>query len=402
MIIQKTMFLFICLVVASVGLGQSIDGVVKPVVYPSFEGKTIEIRITGQREVSVGELQRLVTLRNNNQLVSVEYVVDRRPKKVKPEQIESLKIDFRPFSLRLHSPTKQFLLIDETVARGEATARLEKSNAHWTDLLDEEKFLAASADAMLKAKQLKEIVNDNQVKLLEGKTAILLTDFNDQSSPLLLKTVDQIIPSLDKMFGVHSSELYVMNGKFVLCAFRSRQSFGKLESKAFNNPNSGANPMTYYTQNDTFIVNASDSQSNATLIWHICWACAGNYSDRIYTNLSLPAWARLAVQQTVADALVPTVFNREHTKRRVAELLKENGSLNGLLGANELVGDRHFIAKHFGQFLAAKSQVAYSQFLTDIKLGVAVEDAIKNAYGESLSDIVVAFGRTHGIVQLKQ
>ena len=390
------------LMTANCSRAQSIDGLVKPETYASFEGKAIEIRLTGQREVSVGELQRLVTLRNNNQLVSIEYTVDRRPKKVKPEQIESLKIDFRPYTFRLHSPTKQYLLIDETTARGEVTARLEKRNAQWSDLLVEEKFLAASALAMTKAKQLKETINDNQIKLLEGKTAILLTDFNDQSSPILLKTVDQIIPNLDKMFGVQSSNRFVTNGKVILCAFQSREIFGKLESKGFNNANFGTYSVTFYTPNDMLIVNANDVRSNANLVWHLCWGCSAAYSDRIYTSLPLPAWAKLSIQQTVADTLVPSVVNRDSTKRRVTELLNENASLNGLLTANELVGDRHFIAKHFGQFLAARNKVAYPQFLADIKYGVALEDAIKNAYGESLSDIVVAFGRTFGVSQLKQ
>jgi hypothetical protein len=192
-----------------------------------------------------------------------------------------------------------------------------------------------------------------------------------------------------------------VSGSVVLCAFQSRELFATLEKKAFQNENYGTYKVTVYFPDDTLVVNANDLESNTTLVWHMCWGCSGSYADRIHTNYRLPEWLRLSIMQSGADVLVPGVFKRDQTLHRATDLLKSSGSMNGLLEATELLGDRHFLAKHFGQFLAARNKAAYPEFLLEMKTGIPIEESVKNAYGESLNDMVVAFGRSFGIQQLK-
>ena len=398
-------FRFICLVASVCALvsnakGQAIDGLVMPDQFPNLGGKPIEIQIVGQKGPMFGEFVKVVTQKKTGQLIQIEFKSERQQRIVKPTQVISLKVDKRPHSLRLHVPTGQYLLIDEMEARIKADARLKEKDAKWTELQDEIAFDAASAKALVVAEQIKDSISDASVQLLVGETAILLTDFDKKSCQALLKTADQVIPNLNKMFGVNANDGSLMNGKVVLGAFRARELFGKLETSTFKNPNYGTYPVIYHEQDGILVVNTNDARSVDHLIWQMCWGFSGGYANRARTSLDFPVWLRVAIQQSISDALVPSVTELPVDRRRVADFLKKSGSLNGLLIADRIEGDSHVVAKLLANYMMKKSSIAFQQFITDVKLGVAMENAIKNAFGLELPILIAGFGNEFGVPNL--
>ena len=112
--------------------------------------------------------------------------------------------------------------------------------------------------------------------------------------------------------------------------------------------------------------------------------------------LSYPAWVRIGFQQLCSDILVPRVAEVANERRSVLQELK-TGSLNGILDAENLPGERQIVCKALMSHLYSLNSAAFGQMISSLKLGRTTEDALKLSYGFDTDQFVQSFGRSLGI-----
>ncbi len=202
----------------------------------------------------------------------------------------------------------------------------------------------------------------------------------------------------DEVFGFREDDL-VLPGKPIVAVFASRDNLGVFQHEVANNPNYGSIRAFFHLVDGHVVVTAEDERSPKNTLWQAAWGLSGAYAHFSYSNVVLPAWIRVGLQQHSADLLVPGLSNYVRERKTVTREI-EGGTLNGLFGANRLPLDRQLICKLIVAHLYKTHPEAFGQTLNLLKLGRTTEDVLSICYGTNDKQLARSFGRTVGIPQL--
>ncbi len=147
------------------------------------------------------------------------------------------------------------------------------------------------------------------------------------------------------------------------------------------------------------VVSAEDNNGPKQMLWQAAWGMAGAYSHFCYSDVTLPAWFRIGLQQHCADVLVPGVYDNPADQRlAVAEI--KSGTLNGLLDADNIIGDRQLVCKFIAAHVYKLNPIGFGQMLSMLKLGKTTDEALKSVFDMDQATFVRSFGKSVGLPQL--
>jgi hypothetical protein len=97
--------------------------------------------------------------------------------------------------------------------------------------------------------------------------------------------------------------------------------------------------------------------------------------------------------------LVPRISDNAGERR---EVLKEiqSGSLNGILNAENLPGERQLVCKLLVAHLYKLSPGGFGQLLNQLKLGRTTDDALDLAFAIDQERLAASFGQSLGLPRL--
>lgn len=378
---------------------QEFDGLVKELA--ALQGKSAHVEVF-KGESQEGVLTELIPATGQAHAIQfVELTVRNRVRRFKPEQIKQMQIDGQNFLLERHFPSSQWILVNQTQAAAIADNRLSQLGKRRRAPIsaDEyEKLTQANLEfARAAAKKLASTMP--QLSPRVGERTILLSDYPASQQQQLARTLDSFIPKLNAIFGYGPEEL-VLPGKPIVAAFQSRQNLGQFQSQIVGYQDFGTIRAFFQIVNDHAIVTAEDDRSPHHMTWQAAWGLAGAFGLYSYSDVELPPWVRVGLQQLCADIVVPRATDLPHERRMVIEELK-SGSLNGILEAQHLPGERQIVCKALMSHLYTQNVGAFGQMIGLLKLGHNTQDALQLSYGIDTSQFAASLGRTLGMKQLQ-
>ena len=383
-----------CLWLTSRGEAQEFDGMVKdiegligkPIHVDFFKGPDVDGTISAVAKAT----GRLPAFEN------LEVNVRNRGRRIKPEQIKQIQVDGQSFAVQRHFPSGQSVLINQSTASEAVDDRLSKINRTRRSGISADEFEKLSAENLEFAKaSMAKISGSLTGRPVEGTNVILISDYPESQQRLLVSTLDAFIPKLNLIFGYTTDE-HVLPGKPIVGAFSSRSSLGAFQSKVVGNPDFGTIRAFFQVVEAHIVVTAEDDRSPPHMTWQVAWGLSGAFSTYSYSDVDLPAWVRVGLQQLCSDILVPRVAEAANERRSVLQELK-TGSLNGILAAENLPGERQIVCKALMAHLYALNAGAFGQLISLLKSGRPTEDALMLSYGLEIPSLAASFGRSLGI-----
>lgn len=378
---------------AALASAQEFDGVVEDP--QALIGKPIELQLLRGAPLT-GTLTDLRPAKPGRQGIQfLEMELGGRSRNINVAQIADMQLDGGPMRFEPHYPTGQFYLVDlkkAEVAIEKRLAGLEKECKTAITQSEFEKLTESSVEFVTESV-------DQSLGVFTGNNVILVSDFPPQQRRQLVRTLDAFIPKLNTIFGF-GDQAFVLPGKPIVAAFASRANLGLFQSSVVGNKSYGTIRAFFDVVDGHVIVTAEDDRSSKHMTWQAAWGLAGAYSSYSYSNVQLPAWLRVGLQQHCADVLVPGVTDHAQERRDVlAEI--GSGSLNGILAAENLPGQRQIVCKLLVGHLIQRNAKAFSQMLSLIKLGHSNEDALRLALALSAEQLAASFGKSLGLPQLQ-
>ncbi len=378
---------------------QEFDGLVKDLQF--LAGKTGRVEVF-KGESQDGGVTELIAVKGQPHAVQfVEFNVRNRVRRLKPEQIKKMHIDGQDFVLQRYFPSGQWLLVNEALAAAAADNRLNQLGKHRRAPVSEDEFEKLSVEnlefARTAAKKLASAIPQLSPKV--GEQVILLSDYPVAQQQQLAKALDSFIPKLNGIFG-YEADARVLPGKPIVAAFESRRNLGQFQSQIVGNQDFGTIRAFFQVIDNHVIATAEDDRSPHHMTWQAAWGLSGAFGLYSYSDVELPPWVRIGLQQLCSDLVVPRAADLPHERRMVLDELKSN-SLNGILDAQNLPGERQIVCKALMAHLYAQNAGAFGQMIGLLKMGHSTEDALKLSFAMDSAQLASSFGRSLGVKQLQ-
>lgn len=342
-----------------------------------------------------GKLNELVPSRKGlEDLQFLEVEKSGKTRKIRVDQVASLTIGGKEMLLRPNPLTKSFNLIDVAVANAAIDSRLQKLGKSRRIPISENEFDSMTKKNLAFANKSVEKLGGS-LYVMEGSEAILITDYPQQQSKAIARAIDQMFPSLNTLFGV-GKDIHVLPGKPVVGAFGRRENLAKFQSEIVKHDSYGTIRAFFQMVDEHVVISAEDDRSTQHMIWQAAWGLSGAYSTFCYTNAELPRWMQVGLQQHCSDVLVKGFTDHAYELKEVATELK-GGSLNGILNAENLPGQRQLVCKLITAHLYQTNAVAFGQMLQMLKQGRTTDEVLKLCYGINQQSLASSFGKTISI-----
>ncbi len=148
---------------------------------------------------------------------------------------------------------------------------------------------------------------------------------------------------MNTIFGF-SEQDYVLPSKLIIAAFRGRENLGAFQSEVVGNKSYGTIRAFFHIVENHPIVTVEDDRSPLHMLWQAGWGMSQAYSQYAYSDVQMPNWVRVGLNQHCADVLVPRITDHPGELREVQAELK-SGLMNGLMEAENLPLNRQLVCK---------------------------------------------------------
>jgi hypothetical protein len=331
----------------------------------------------------------------------VDTMRGRRPAKTKVEDIYRMFIQGRPYHFRYLGPTRTYHLIDETLLYQLTDQRLAEMNRVRVESVTPESLQELNNGHRTFMNEAIGKMGKTNLRIEEDDFAIVLTDFPEQPTRQLMRVLPNLFRELNRFFRLPPSET-VLPGKALLAVFVNRENYAGFERQVMNNSNFGTTNTIYRAGRDRFLVVRQDNTFDEDTLRGICWAIAGGYLNRIYTDVSLPDWLEEGLSWAVADLTIPFDARSVRADReRITRRLQESKTLDQLFEAETIESDRKGLAKMLVQYLMSRDPFAASQLIADLKSGQSQSVALQTNFGSNYEGVAAEFGRAIGIPNLR-
>jgi len=213
--------------------------------------------------------------------------------------------------------------------------------------------------------------------------------------------IPAVFRSMNPQFGIPINET-VLPGKAVIAFFGQREAYAAFEKDVMKNPTYGTSTGMVHFSGQRFVYAGVDKSLDISSVRSIGWAIAGGYTNRFYSNVTLPTWFAAGLPGALADTVLPRdEKSLRHGKESIASSIRRSGSLNAILDATNIDGEREPLAKLLVQFLIARDSVAATQYVRDLKSGQEPAVALQNNFGLTHETLAMEFGRALGVPNVR-
>jgi hypothetical protein len=280
-----------------------------------------------------------------------------------------------------------------------AQARLSDRGAELRRTLsDDERKARIQSQRRFLDEAAKKLKNLGKFQIAESEYTLIFTDYPPNALSQLARYSDQVCHHLNGLFGL-PVKVNIWDGKVMIAAFSNRELLEEFEEQVMKNPNHRGGGSAHNGREGfllTTIVERLDRAKATT----ICWGLATGYCNEIHSTLMLPSWINAGLPGWISQTMFPDSAGPKARKRRVAKQLSVTRSLGGVLQATRLDLSNRILPEQIVGFMIDQDRYAFGQFLTDIKFGNSLDEALMSNFNIQSDELALAFGRSLGIPNL--
>ena len=373
-----------------------VDGLLAPGELQSLIGQTGIVTLKSSVRHENSRIDSFQFDRRGGGLKFLKIAVDqRRSRTIKASDLYQILTPSRRVTVRYVAPTRQYYLRDQKVAIAQINQRLAETDASFEELPGENELGEANDEIRGFLNQAVESLRPLGVyRVDETDHVFVLSMLPPATVSTIAKQTGRVQNELNNQFGLPQNSM-LFRGKPTLAIFPNKQHLGLFEEEAMNNPNH-AGIAKLHTRRGSLVQTMLLETLNERFIKGIMWGHILGYY-RISMSSS-PGFKFIAfgLANLIPEELLPTTRDKTRPKR-VAEALRRDRTLYGVLTADDVPVDRRIFAIESAAFLRRTNPEAFRQFVVDSKLGFELDEALQRNFGIDKTAFAAALGRSMGV-----
>lgn len=303
----------------------------------------------------------------------------------------------------VHDPASKSYLALDLARRDElASARLAKTgHSLWEDPSDEVRKSAIEESKALFQKA-KDLFPDHAFQFQETEFYLFFTDMPADQIAGYVANLDTMYRQLCVAFGILPDK-NIWKGKCAVIAFLESDTFQKFEVAGMRNQASaGAQGLCHSAGDGGVVITVYRGNDPAYFASVLVHETAHGFVHRFRSNVHITSWLNEGIADWIAGVAVPATNAISRRQSDGIAFMRTNGSMGGFFDeGKKLTPTDYGIASNLTQFMLQSDPNLYRAFLTGIKDGYSIEEALKLTYGATPFELIQSFGNSIGISELR-
>jgi hypothetical protein len=195
----------------------------------------------------------------------------------------------------------------------------------------------------------------------------------------------------------------VWKGKCLVVAFLREQDFIAFEARFMKVQTQGPHGLCHQSSDGRVVMachRGDDAPAFAHMLVH---ETSHGFNHRWMSPERLPNWLNEGIAEWVGAQVVKSSNQVPLKEASALEFMRQRGSLGpGFFAAQNIEPVQYGMASGMVKFLVGRDARKFAQFVRSIKEGTPVEQALQDAYGASIDELVKAYGTAVGVPALQR
>ncbi len=234
------------------------------------------------------------------------------------------------------------------------------------------------------------------LKTTETHEFMVATDIPSHQIGPYVKSLDKMHDMLCDLYGIPRGEP-LWKGKCLVIAFLSQEDFNAFEARFMKTDLRGVHGVCHQRSDGRVVMACYRGDDKLTFAHMLVHETSHGFNHRWISPARLPSWLNEGIAEWIGTKIVPQSKQVPLKQAQAIAFMKANGTL----GPNFFAGgpDDKIDAIQYGMasllvmFLEKRDRKKFAQFVRGIKEGLSVEASLREAYDESLEELVAKFGQ---------
>jgi len=290
--------------------------------------------------------------------------------------------------------------------RAKWLAKLQERDVEpWPESETEKEHAAALAKSREFVKEV--ITLFPGTRLYETEHFLVVSNIPPEQVTPFVGALDKMYAWMCQLYGVPRDHKVWLGGKAPIFAFLENSEFDAFEQRFYPEARESlrtlANVYGLCHLKDSGEVAIACYRGNnpndfAQMLVH---ETSHGFIHRYKTKQSLPNWVDEGMADLIGAEMSPASMAVKNREYRAIQQLGQQHSLGGMLTAERIQAWQYGVASNLNRFLLQTSREKYVRFIESLKDGLMWEEALKEAYGSSPEELLMAYGRWINVAGLQ-
>lgn len=231
---------------------------------------------------------------------------------------------------------------------------------------------------------------------------LVVTDIPPNLMAPYLATLDTMHDLLCDLYGIPRGEP-VWKGKCLVIAFLAEADYVAFEGKFMRVQSRGTHGLCHQGSDGRVIMACHRGDDEATFAHMLVHETSHGFNHRWMSPTRLPNWLNEGIAEWVAARVVPKSNQVQLKEALASEYMRSRGDLGpDYFERPNIAVEQYGIASSMVRMLAGRDAKRFGNFVTSVKEGMPVEEALRQFYKYDLDGLVQAYGKMVGVPGLRR
>ncbi|HEY0982141.1 hypothetical protein [Schlesneria sp.] len=370
---------------------------------PLSKGMKADLYLQTGKKLEQVEITELLPGKQKNTLKILGITLPKGGKqKIPATNLAHLATEDKVFDVVQDPSAKSFFLLDLARRDELAQARLSRTgHALWDDPSDEER-----AESIEKSKELfkeaRKLFPGHNFLMQETEFYLFFTDLPAEQIAGYLNNLDTMYRQLCLAFGILPDK-NIWKGKCPVLAFANAEMYHHFEATVMKNPKSeGTQGLHHGSYDGSVVIVIWIGKDPAYFAATLVHETAHGFVHRMRSNVHIVPWLNEGIAEWIAGVAVPGTPAVARRQSDGIAFLRMNRTMGGFFQkVDGLTPTDYGIASSLTEFMLQTDANLYRAFLTAIKDGYPLDEALKLTYDCTPEVLVESFGNSIGVPDLQ-
>ena len=300
---------------------------------------------------------------------------------------------------------------------GAVKAKRDEERAKWLDKLKdrdvepwpESETDKEHADALAKSREMVSdvIAHFPGSKLYETEHFLFVSNIPPQQVGPYVAALDKMYDWMCQLYGVPRDHKVWLGGKVPIFAFLEHAEFDAFEERYYKEARESLRTLaniyglSHLKKTGEVAIACYRGNNPNDFAQMLVHETSHGFIHRYKTKTSLPNWVDEGMADIIGADMAPAstaVKNREY---RAVQQLSQQRTLGGMLSAPRIQAWQYGVASSLNRFMLQTSREKYVRFIELLKDGLKWEEALKESYGSTPTELLAAYGRWINVGDLR-
>jgi hypothetical protein len=216
------------------------------------------------------------------------------------------------------------------------------------------------------------------------------------------RALDHMHGWMCELYGVPAGTRVWLGGKVPIFAFQTREQFIGFETKYFQTPGPSIYGLCHQNSRGDVVIACFRGENPDDFGQMLVHETSHGFIHRYRTKARLPVWVNEGMAELIGAEMVPKSTSVKRKEQAALAILKQQRSLGGdFFVADDLDPWQYGAASSLNRFLLETNRQSYVAFIEGLKEGLPWPAALQRAYGGTPEQLVVQFGQSIGVPDLR-